>query len=399
VYTDVVVVGGGVAGAATAVAFGARGLRVTLIDQNRGHDLNRGDNLWPAALRELASWGALDGLRAHGALAAAGLEFRDPRGERLLGIDLGRLEPPFNHMLNLPHGQIVESLLAAARATGRVNVILGPRVRGLIWDAGRVAGVLLPDGEVRARLVVAADGAQSGLRQEVGIGAQAEPYDFSYLVLHGPMPRALPRPYRTISQLHPRGVTVLIPLPGERVRVVAAVPTAQVARWKAMDPAEIQARLVQRQPLLDGVALEPRGEHFYRLLRMHAERYVAPGLALVGDAAHVTAPFTGQGMNLAIGDVAELVRQTAGPLLAGAPLDGALAAYERVRRAANGASIESAHALAPLALPTSALGFYRALRAARTRGFQGMDPAAYGGYLTQLAAGQAPASEVAVGLV
>lgn len=385
--TDVVVVGGGVAGAAAAVALGMQGLRVVLLDQNRGQDLNRGDNLWPAALPLLQEWGALSRLTAAGALSAGGLEFRRPGGERLLGIDLDRLAPPHNYMINLPHGQIVDSMLEAARTAG-VDVRLGPRVRGLLWEEGRVAGVLLPDGELRAALVVGADGTHSGLRQEVGIGTRTELYDFAYMVLHGAMPSAMPRPLRTISQLTPEGVVVLIPLPDERIRVVIAVPAAQVGAWRALSLDEVRQRVAPRQPLLAAVELESKGEHFYRLMRQHAERYTTPGLALVGDAAHVVAPFTGQGMNLAISDAAELARHVAGPLRAGVALDGALAAYEQVRYRANEATMQSAHVLAPLTLPGTPEAFWVALQAFESRVPPGTERREYEMQLVRVTAGQ-----------
>ena len=93
----------------------------------------------------------------------------------------------------------------------------------------------------------------------------------------------------------------------------------------------------------DGFA---KGSHLYKLYRAHAERYVARGAALIGDAVHVTNPTAGQGMTMAIEDAAALARHV-GPALAAAKpddhIDRALAAYEDERRPKNAALIRWSH--------------------------------------------------------
>lgn len=106
------------------------------------------------------------------------------------------------------------------------------------------------------------------------------------------------------------------------------------------------AAIQRRSPLFAGCRAFARGAHLYRLCRAHAPRYTSRGAALLGDAVHVTNPTAGQGMTMAIEDAAALAERI-GPLLAsgkqGAALDGALDAYQRMRRPANAAMIRWSH--------------------------------------------------------
>src|SRR5438067_395249 len=121
------------------------------------------------------------------------------------------------------------------------------------------------------------------------------------------------------------------------------------------DGAELRRRLGERDPPCGDLAVERRGgSHLYRLIQQHAERYVSDGLALIGDAAHVTNPLGVQGMNLAIQDAAALADRTA-PVLREANGDTALAAalatYEQQRRPINTRALRAANGGAWLKAP------------------------------------------------
>src|SRR5205814_2989210 len=111
---------------------------------------------------------------------------------------------------------------------------------------------------------------------------------------------------------------------------------------KLPDPA-LREYILRRFPMLAGLQFGKQDAHVYRLARHVADRFWAPGAALVGDAAHATHPAGATGMSLAITGAARLADRLA-PHLAEAPdteLDRALADYDAERRPAATAAVGS----------------------------------------------------------
>lgn len=157
-----------------------------------------------------------------------------------------------------------------------------------------------------AKLVVAADGADSRVREHAGIAVRGRSYGQHAVVANF----ACERGHRgTAYQWFQRGpVLALLPLPGNHVSMVWSLPDAEAARIAALEP----AALCREVELASGNALgsftlvtPPRS---YALRRLSAQRMIAPRLALVGDAAHVIHPLAGQGLNLGLQDARTLSR-------------------------------------------------------------------------------------------
>jgi 2-polyprenyl-6-methoxyphenol hydroxylase-like FAD-dependent oxidoreductase len=150
-------------------------------------------------------------------------------------------------------------------------------------------------------------------------------------------------------------VLLLPTTPAGRCRVVALVDGPELPAWQAAGEEDLAELLATRSPRLRGLEVErAHGSHVYRLAAQHAERYVAPGLALLGDAAHVVHPNGGQGMALAVHDAAALADLVAPALHDGCgdpALAVALAAYERRRRAANARALARADRASLLGRP------------------------------------------------
>lgn len=360
---DVVIVGAGVGGAALALALAHDyPVRVLLVERRAGPGyINRGDSLLPAVTRHLAAWGALERVRAAGALPVSKMQVHHHARGFLMEAPFG--DPDGHPYLVLPHPEIERALTETARATGRVEVRYLTRVEALLGGASgaveRVSGVRLrprdggPTHDVRARLVVGADGASSTVRRLLGIPVRATPYDHGYYIVDFERPAAYQDAMRL--ELHPSGGIMVMP---QRDGVVGAAVLVQARDrdlFRAGALTDKVAEIWRRSPLLRGAAPLARNAHLYDLHRAHAPRYVTRGAALIGDAVHQTNPTAGQGMTMAIEDGAALARLVGPSLAAGARapsdasararLDAALRAYEAERRPANAALVRWSHVM------------------------------------------------------
>ncbi|HEV3257964.1 MAG TPA: NAD(P)/FAD-dependent oxidoreductase [Gemmataceae bacterium] len=348
---DVVIVGAGVGGAALALALArAQPLRVLVVDRLPGPGkINRGDSLLPAVTVHLAAWGVLDSFRAAGARMLTKVQVFHHRAGLVFETsfaDAGLRHP----YLVLPHPDIERVLLEAARATARVTVRYLCRVIRLLKEGGRVCGVALggADGtqqEVRARLVVGADGASSLVRTALGIPLARVPYDHGYFGIQVDRPAQYEDAMRV--ELHPAGGILVVPDPsGDRVGLGVLVHRRDEDLFRCGCLDDKLAAIRQRSPLLGNCRAFLKGAHLYKLSRGHAPRYTARGAVLLGDAVHVTNPTAGQGMTMAVEDAAALARHVGAALATGAhgpALDRFLEAYERERRPLNAGLIRWSH--------------------------------------------------------
>lgn len=346
---DAIIAGAGVAGAACALALAqAHDLRILLVERHAGPgNLNRGESLLPPVTALLKKWGALARCRAAGAREVRRMQFFHYRAGLLLDVPLS-LPGVADPYLVLPHPDIERVLVQTAEATGRVEIRYDTRVVRLLVHGGRVSGVALRgegggEEEVRARLVVGADGSASVVRAGLGIEFPRAPYDHALFIVDVDRPEGHPDVLRT--ELHPDGGVLVVPGVG-RLGLAALVRAEHERLFRSGSVEEKFSRIQHRSPLLTGRRPSPAGVHLYKLWRGHAPRYWAPGAALLGDAIHVINPVMAQGMTMAIEDAAALARHVAPALDGGgngAGLDEALAAYERERRPFNAAVIRRSH--------------------------------------------------------
>ena len=225
------------------------------------------------------------------------------------------------------------ALYERARALPSLQLLAPRRVAALEASAtGAVA--VLDDGErLRARLVAAADGKELPLRRAAGIRATEWRYRQTGIVTTV----AHARPHAGIAVEHflPSGPFAILPMTGNRSSIVWTEHADLAPRLLALPEVEFAAELRARFGDFLG-AIEPIGPRWaYPLALLQAERYVAPRLALVGEAAHVIHPIAGQGLNIAIRDVAALAELIVDQRRLGLDIgdDTVLERYQRWRRA------------------------------------------------------------------
>jgi len=199
----------------------------------------------------------------------------------------------------------------------------------------------LDDGTtIRARLLVAADGRESTTRDAAGLPVTRWDYGQDAIVCAVRHERA--HGHAAIEHFLPAGPFAVLPLPGDagdgRASAVVWIERRADAERLWQLPAERFARELARRFGPDFGALAPVGMRWrYPLGALLAHRYVAPRLALVGDAAHGIHPIAGQGLNLGFRDAAALGRRVINAVRAGRD-PGApdlLASSQAERRPAN----------------------------------------------------------------
>lgn len=197
--------------------------------------------------------------------------------------------------------------------------------------------LVLADGQrLASRLVIAADGRQSRLRELARIGTSTWRYGQAALTLVVRHQR--PHAHTVREWLRPEGPLALLPLPGERTGVTWVEQEDEARAAAAADAATLLARLDRiTVGVLGGLELES-GPAIYPLGALHAERYVAPRLALIGDAAHGVHPIHAQGLNMGVADIEALADALAAARARGIDLGSgdALIPYARRRQPENG---------------------------------------------------------------
>lgn len=226
--------------------------------------------------------------------------------------------------------------------------------------------------DLRADLVIAADGSSSFVRNAAGIPAHERPYAQSAFVTH--LRPELPHRATAWQRFLPDGPLGMLPLSDGRISVVWSTRKEHALQAMNAGDAELGRMLSEASDWVLGemVPEGPRGT--FPLSAMHADRYVLPGLALLGDAAHAIHPLAGQGANLGLRDAEALARVVTEAVEGGGhPGDlPVLRRYERGRRGDNALMLHFMTGLNSLFASDSA--FVRQLRTAGMRLFNHSGP-------------------------
>jgi geranylgeranyl reductase family protein len=336
---DVIVVGGGPAGASTAFALARAGANVVVVDRERfPRDKACAEYLSPQASRVLHDMGVLAQIEDRGPSHLAGMIVRAPSGRQLRGDFVAQHGfRGFRDRGLAIRRRVLDAMLVDAARRAGARVVEQTRVTDLVRDrVGRVSGVRLSNGDgvltLTAPLIVGADGLRSVVGRRLG------------LIRSGRFPRriALVSHWRGIGDIGEYGemhverdgyvglapvddglVNVAIVIPASRASAIGGDRAQYVSSWLERRPhlAARFARAVRVSPVL---ATGP--------FNVRARRAWAPGALLVGDAADFFDPFTGEGIYAALRG-GELAAVAALRTLERPATDDALRDYERARRA------------------------------------------------------------------
>ena len=345
-----IVVGAAVAGGAVANALGQLGVETLVIEKGFEHGNSaRGDFLHPPTLRFLERWGVLDALFRDGALPIHHLAVSHRTLGRLATYDVhAQGDGPAGRTIAVPHDRIEALMKATAETRPSVRSLRG-NVTGLIREGERVVGVRArADGrelEVRAPLVVGCDGGMSLVRRELGIESDRHYYDHDYVYIQADGPTDPPAAIHFC--LDEQGVIMVASRPNQRMRIAIYFERGTRGDLLKRSERELYECVTYRIPWLEGIRFRREDVYLYAVTRSLAHSFWAPGVALVGDAAHTTHPAGATGMNLAISGAARLAEMLEPVLASGrvdpAALDEALRAYDAERRPAAAAAIQRNH--------------------------------------------------------
>ncbi len=347
-HSDIVVVGGGMVGALTALAMARCDFRVTVIEQRppsefslNDHDL-RVSAISHATLqmfKAVGVWDTMQSLRVC------------PYKRMLVWDNATSAETWFDssHVGYKQLGFIVENSLMQhvlwqeLRALPNVSVRTPATVVDLSVQADKALLTLDADNNsdtLSASLVVAADGFNSTVRSLAKINVDGERYDQHALV--ATVKTELAQQDITWQRFTESGPQAFLPLAGNRASMVWYHSAERIAELKALSDADFISAMQSEFPERLGGLLQVERRGSFPLQWSHAQQYVKPGIALVGDAAHAVHPLAGQGVNLGMLDAAVLVQCVVDGLAEGRAIGSlrTLRRYERWRKPANASMIK-----------------------------------------------------------
>ncbi len=309
---DAVVVGAGVVGTAAALGLARQGMQVALVEgreptvwRRESPDLRvfalAPDNV--ALLERLGVWGAVSGARAQ---AYRAMQVWDAAGGGKLAFDADRLGRRELGWI-VENSLLIDRLWKAAVDDG-VELHCPDRVTARdSGDDGRSEVLTLESGtRLRARLVVAADGADSELRRLAGI--EAPRHDYGQRGLVGFIQHTRSHQATCWQRFLPGGTLAFLPFANTedgcpRSSIVWSLPDGEAERLLDVDDAVFLSELARAfdGPLGELVAVSRRAA--FPLRRQLAANQLDGRMVLVGDAAHAVHPLAGQGVNLGLRDI------------------------------------------------------------------------------------------------
>ena len=315
---DVLIIGGGMVGASLACALAGQNLRIGLVEaapfnvnEHPGYD-DRSIALAQGTRRIFQTLGLWD------ALALTATPIRQIHISERGGIG-------FAHLDSRDQGVDALGYVAEARLIGAALLAQLPTLSSvdLLCPARLEQVVIKPEAayatvhffnedrtvEIRARLLVAADGAQSPVREQLGIAAVRWEYG-QHAVIANITP-TLPHENIAYERFTAAGPIALLPMSDQRCAVVCTVNDSEVPAVMALDDADFLSLVQERFGDRLGPFVRVGRRQSYPLFLLKAREHARARVAVIGNAAHTLHPIAGQGFNLGVRDVAALAEVVA----------------------------------------------------------------------------------------
>ncbi len=338
---DIAIVGAGMVGASLAGALADTGLSIALIDSHQaprdwpaeGFDL-RVSAITRASERLFDTIGAWSGMAARRVSPFREIHVWDAGGPGVVHFDSAEVAE--THLGHIIENRVIVAALHERLAEMDEITFHCPLRLTAVRRAGRETVLEGENGErFRCRLVVGADGGRSWVRRQAAIPVRGWDYDHHAVVSYVRTERH--HAETAWQRFLPSGPLAFLPLTEGWSSIVWSTSPQQAAELCAMPEDQFACELESAFEYTLGAveAVGPRAA--YPLRFFDARRYIAPGLALVGDAAHTMHPLAGQGVNLGLADVTSLVEVLKAARAKGRAIgsESVLRRYERWRKADN----------------------------------------------------------------
>jgi ubiquinone biosynthesis UbiH/UbiF/VisC/COQ6 family hydroxylase len=304
-HFDIVILGGGLNGAALASALKNGPHSIALVEPQPPAPIGP-DSTWDSRiyayspgnvewLQSLGGW--QDPVRAQAVYA---MKIHGDTAGRLTfdAIDAGLPELAW-----IAENSRLQSALWLT-LVGNPNVrLLNTPASAVTWDTGDTPRhqLRLGNGDtISADLLIGADGALSWLRTQAGIGFDEE--DYKHIGVVANFETEKPHRGSAFQWFRTDGVLAYLPLPGNRISMVWSTPPNHAAELKSLPLEELARRVTEAGASALGKLTCITPAAGFPLKRRRAHEWVRPGLALIGDAAHTVHPLAGQGVNLGFRD-------------------------------------------------------------------------------------------------